>query len=176
MRNFAFFGTGLFLILIQANLYRVLGFIKVNGATPSLILPLIVFLGVHELSMARGAILAFSLGYMLDIVASAPMWLFTFVTVAIWFLSRVAGVRLTAQTTITRMSLGFGFSIVESAIVLILLAVFGQDTRRPLEIGYIVLPRALMTALFAPIVFTIAQRIHQSTLGVQGGASEGAAR
>jgi rod shape-determining protein MreD len=175
MRNFAFFGTGLFLILIQANLYRVLGFVHVNGATPSLILPLIVFLGVHEPSMARGALLAFALGYMLDIVASAPMWLFTFVTVAIWFLSRVAGVRLTTQTTITRMSLGFGFAIVESAIVLILLAVFGSDTRRPLEIGQIVLPRALMTALFAPFVFRLAQKIHLSTLGVQG-ATEGAAR
>jgi rod shape-determining protein MreD len=175
MRNFAFFGTGLLLLLIQANLYRVLGFIHINGATPSLILPLIVFLGVHELSMARGALLAFALGYMLDIVASSPMWLFTFVTVAIWFLSRMAGVRLTAQTTITRMSLGFGFSIVESAIVLILLAVFGTDTRRPLEIGHIVLPRALMTALFAPLVFRLAQKIHQATLGVQG-SSEGAAR
>src|SRR5262245_51577386 len=174
MRNFAFFGTGLFLILIQANLYRVLGFIHVNGATPSLLLPLIVFLGVHEPSMLRGALIAFGLGYMLDIVASAPMWLFTFVTVAIWFLSRMAGVRLTAQTTITRMSLGLGFSIVESAIVLLLLAVFGTGTRPPLEIGHIVLPRALMTALFAPFVFALAQKINQATLGVH--ASEGAAR
>ena len=120
--------------------------------------------------MARGALLAFALGYFLDLVASAPMWLFTFITVANWWLSRVAGVRLTAQTFITRMSLGFVFALIESAMVLILLAVFGSDTRRPLEIGNIVLPRAIATAIFAPFVFHIAQRIHLSTQPVQGGA------
>ena len=175
MRNAAFLATGILLILIQANLYRVLGWLHINGATPSLVLPLIIFLGVHEASMARGALIAFALGYSLDVMASAPMWLFTFVTVAVWWLSRVAGVRLTAQTFITRMSLGFVFAIVEASIVLILLAVFGSDTRRPVEIGRIVLPRALSTALFAPIVFHIAQRIHQSTQQVHG-AAEGAPR
>jgi rod shape-determining protein MreD len=176
MRNAAFLATGILLILIQANLYRVLGFIHLNGASPSLVLPLIIFLGVHEHSMSRGAILAFTLGYFLDIVASAPMWLFTFVSVAIFWLSRIAGVRLTAQTVLTRAALGFGFSIVESATVLILLAVFGSDTRRPLELVQIILPHAVATALFAPIVFRIAQKLHQSTQGVQHGAAESAAR
>ncbi len=175
MRNAAFLAIGVVLILVQANLYRVLGWMHFNGATPSLLLPLVIFLGVHEHSMARGALLAFALGYFLDLVASAPMWLFTFITVANWWLSRVAGVRLTAQTFITRMSLGFVFALIESAMVLILLAVFGSDTRRPLEIGNIVLPRAIATALFAPLVFRIAQRIHLSTQPAQGGA-EGAAR
>lgn len=177
MRNAAFLATGILLILIQANLYRVLGWLNLNGATPSLVLPLIIFLGVHEASMARGALIAFALGYSLDIMASAPMWLFTFVSVAVWFLARVAGVRLTAQTFITRMSLGFAFAIVEAAIVLVLLAVFGSDTRRPLEIGRIILPRAISTALFAPIVFHIAQRLHQSTQTAHAhGAAEGAPR
>ena len=186
MRNAAFLAIGVVLILVQANLYRVLGWMHFNGATPSLLLPLVmgrglstptlvIFLGVHEHSMARGALLAFALGYFLDLVASAPMWLFTFITVANWWLSRVAGVRLTAQTFITRMSLGFVFALLEAAMVLILLAVFGSDTRRPLEIGNIVLPRAIATALFAPLVFRIAQRIHLSTQPAQGGA-EGAAR
>ncbi|MBE7481282.1 MAG: hypothetical protein HS104_15040 [Polyangiaceae bacterium] len=175
MRNAAFLAIGIVLILIQANMYRLLGWLDINGATPSLVLPLVIFLGVHEPSMARGALLAFGLGYFLDVVASAPMWLFTFVTVAVWWLSRVAGVRLTAQTFITRMSLGFVFALIEAAMVLILLAVFGSDTRRPLEIGRLVLPRAVATALFAPIVFHIAQRLHQSTQPVHGG-TEGTAR
>jgi len=175
MRNAAFLAVGIVLILIQANLFRLLGWLHVNGATPSLLLPLVIFLGVHEHSMVRGALLCFALGYFLDVAASAPMWLFTFVTVAIWWLSRIAGVRLTAQTFITRMSLGFVFALIEAGIVLILLAVFGADTRRPLEIGRVVLPRAIATALFAPIVFHIAQRLHQSTQPVHG-AAEGAAR
>ncbi len=173
MRNIAFIAVGLLLILVQGNLYRVLGRFDIHGATPSLILPLVIFLGVHEPSMARGAGLAFALGYLLDIFASAPIGLFTFVMVVVWLVSRGAGVRLTAQTVLTRMSLAFVFSIVESAVVLTLLAIFGADTKRPLEIGTVVLPRAVATALFAPLIFHIAQKLHQSTATVHGSA-EGA--
>ena len=170
MRNAAFLGVGLLLILAQANLYRLLGPLGIHGATPSLILPLVIFLGVYENSMARGALLAFGLGYALDLFASAPIGLFTFVLVAIWWLSRLAGVRLTAQTVLTRMSLAFGFSVVESAIILILIAIFGSDTRRPLEMATVVLPRAAATALFAPLIFKLAQKIHQSTIPVRSSA------
>jgi rod shape-determining protein MreD len=175
MRNTAFLAVGILLILAQANLYRLLGPLGLHGASPSLILPLIVFLGVYEHSMARGALLAFGLGYALDLFASAPIGLFTFVSVAIWWLSRVAGVRLTAQTVLTRMSLAFGFAIVESAMILILIAVFGSDTRRPLEMATVVLPRAAATALFSPLVFKIAQKLHLATIPVRSG-SEAQAR
>ena len=177
MRNLTFFCVGLLLILIQANLHRVLGPISalglgsslglgdwLHGATPNLVLPLIIFLGVHEHSMARGALLAFGFGYTLDILAAAPMFLFAFVCVAIWWLARVAGVRLTAQTFMTRAPLAFAFSVVESAIVLTLLAIFGTDNHRPLELVTVVLPRAIATALVAPPIFVFAQRLHVSTL------------
>ena len=175
MRNAAFAAVGVLLILLQAHAYRLLGPLGIHGATPSLVLPLVVFLGVHEASMPRGALLAFGIGYALDLFASAPIGLFTFVYVAVWWLSRVAGVRLTAQTVLTRVSLAFAFAVVEGAIVLILLAVFGTDTKRPLEIAGIVLPRAISTALFAPLIFRIAQRLSQGPTPVRGGAGEGTA-
>ena len=53
------------------------------------------------------------------------------------------------------------------------LKIFGADTKRPLEIGTVVLPRAVSTALFAPIIFHIAQKLHQSTAPVHG-SQEGA--
>lgn len=162
MRNAAFLAVGILFILVQAQLYRVLGVLHLHGATPSLVLPLVIFLGVQEHSMPRGAFLAFVLGYVLDLLGTAPLFLFTFVFVAVWALARVAGVRLTAQTVLTRFSLGFVFSIVESAIVLVLLAIFGADTRRPLDIASIILPRALATAACAPLVFRLAQRLHQA--------------
>lgn len=177
MRNLTFFCVGFLLILVQSNLYRILGPLAdlefggtfpvgrwLHGATPNLVLPLIIFLGVHEHSMARGALLAFGFGYTLDILAAAPMFLFAFVCVAIWWLARVAGVRLTAQTFMTRVPLAFAFSVVESAIVLTLLAIFGTDNHRPLELVTIVLPRAIATALVAPPIFVFAQRLHVSTL------------
>jgi rod shape-determining protein MreD len=117
--------------------------------------------------MVRGAFLAFLLGHLVDVLGSEPIWLFTFASVAMWWLARVFGVRLTAQTPLTRIPVVFGFAVVESAIVLILLAVFGADNRRPVEIAYNVLPNALMTAVFSPIVFRIAQRLHQGGAQIQ---------
>ncbi len=175
MRNAAFLAVGILLILVQSNLYRIIGPLHIHGATPSLTLPLIIFLGVHEASIVRGAGLAFALGYAMDLFASAPMGLFAFVSVGIWWLSRVAGVRLTAQTPLTRMSLAFGFALVQSAMILTLLAIFGADTKRPLEIGTIVLPNAISTAVVSPIIFAIAQRLHQSTLAAHS-TPEGAQR
>ncbi len=169
MRSAAYLGVGVLLILIQSNLFRLIGPLSsligarwVHGITPSLVLPLIVFLGVYELSMARGALLAFGLGYAQDMLSGAPVGLFTFISVAIWWLARVAGVRLTAQTVLPRMALGLAFSLVEGAMVLILLAVFGGDNRRPVEVASVVIPRSLATALCSPLVFRLGQRLRQS--------------
>ena len=70
MRNTAFLLLGLALIIVQSNLFRVVGGIGVAGITPSLLLPLIVFMGVHDYSLARGAALSFALGYLLDVFAA----------------------------------------------------------------------------------------------------------
>jgi len=168
MRNLGFFAVAALLILVQSNLFRVIGPIGamigphwVHGITPSLVLPLVIFLGVHEPSMPRGAALAFAIGYAQDLLGGAPVGIFTFVYVMIWWLSRVAGVRLTAQTMLTRMSLAFIFAFVQSAVILVLLAVFGNDNRRPLEVATMALPHAASTALCAPILFRIAQRLRQ---------------
>lgn len=174
MRNAVFLSVGILLILVQSNLHLALGFLPFIGFVPNLVLPFVVILGVHEHSMPRGATLTAILGYVLDLLSGAPIGFFTFVHVACWWMARVAGVRLTAQTWLTRASLGFVFSIVESAITLILLAVFGNDTRRPVEIAAIVLPHAVATALAAPFVFRLAQRLHQASL--QAGAPEGGVR
>jgi len=169
MRSTAYFGVAVLLLLIQSNLFRVFGPLGtlvgarlVHGITPSLVLPLVVFLGVHEPSMPKGALLAFCIGYAEDLLSGAPVGLFTFISVAIWWLARVAGVRLTAQTALPRISLALAFSLVEGAMVLILLAVFGGDNRRPVEVASVVIPRSLATALFSPPVFRLAQRLRQS--------------
>lgn len=193
MRNLAFFCVGLLLILLQANAYRIIAPIEdlvyetvgpwldwlpsgwAHGMSPNLVLPLIIFLGVHEPSMARGAFLAFGFGYALDILAAAPMWLFTFVFVALWWLARVASVRIMAQTTLTRIPLVLVFALVEGGMVLTLLAVFGSDNRRPLEIATIVIPHAIVTALVSPPIFKLAQRLNPPALPAAPGATQAAA-
>jgi rod shape-determining protein MreD len=162
MRNAAFLAFALALILLQANLHRVVGVAGLHGWTPSAVLPLVIYLGVHEPSMTRGAVLAFVIGHAMDLFASAPIGLFTFVYVALWWLARVAGVRLTAQTVPTQMALAFGFSLVQSLVVLVLLVVFGADPQRPVELATIVMPHSTATALIAPLVFRIAERLQQT--------------
>jgi rod shape-determining protein MreD len=174
MRSTAFMAVGLLLIILQGNLYPILGYLGLHGATPSFVLPLVIFLGVHETSMARGSALSFGLGYATDLLASAPIGLFSLMAVAIWWLARIAGVRLTAQTWWTKAALTFGFSLVESVLVLVLLAIFGADPQRPLEIASVALPHATSTALCSLFIFPLAQRIHQGA--VLSRALEGARR
>jgi rod shape-determining protein MreD len=179
MRSAAYLGVAVLLLLLQSNLFRLLGPLShvlgdrlTHGATPSLLLPMVVFLGVYEPSMAKGAALSCAMGYAQDILATAPIGLFAFVHVVIWWLSRVAGVRLTAQTWFTRASLGFAFALVQSAVVLIMLAVFGTDNRRPVSMASVVLANAVTTALLSPALFRLAQRLRQG--GIARAPSEGA--
>jgi rod shape-determining protein MreD len=174
MRNAAFLALALALLLLQANVHRVIGPAHLHGWTPSLALPLVIFLGVHEPSMARGALLAFVIGHALDLFASAPIGLFTFLYVSLWWLARIVGVRLTAQTVPTQMALTFGFALVEALVVLVLLVVFGADPQRPVELATVVVPHSTATALIAPLVFRIAERLHQTAAAPQQRQAEAA--
>ncbi len=163
MRNTAFLVVGLLLLVVQANLFRVLDHLPLHGATPSLVLPIIVFMGVHEYSMARGAALACVLGYAVDLLAGAPIGMFAFVSVVIFTMARAAGVRLVAQTMLTQVALAFAFALVEGVTVLALLAVFGRDPLGPRALVSSLVPHALATAVVAPFVFRLAERLHQAT-------------
>jgi rod shape-determining protein MreD len=166
VRNTAFLAIGVALIILQSNLFRLIGRLEISGATPSLLLPLVVFMGVHEYSIARGAALSFLLGYLLDSFAGAPVGLFTFITVATFVVSRTAGVRLAAQTLLTKVALAFVFGLVEGVLVVVLTAIFGTDAARPRALALLVAPHAISTALFAPLVFRVAERVHQATINV----------
>ena len=105
---------------------------------------------MHEYSLARGAAIACLLGYGLDLLAAAPMGLFTFVSVATFVLARAAGVRLAAQHIITQMPLALFFSMAQSVMILVLLAIFSKDPQGAKDMLPLVLPHAISTALFSP--------------------------
>lgn len=174
MRNTAFLAMGLILLIAQANLHRLVGRIPLSGIQPNLILPLIVFMGVHEYSVLRGAALAFVLGYAFDLFAGAPVGLFTFVSVSIFVLSRALGVRLAAQTILTQLALAFAFAVFEGVTILTLLTIFGRDPYGPSALVSIVVPHALATAAISPAVFRIAGRVHAATISLP--RSDGVAR
>src|SRR6478609_728479 len=154
MRNSAFFGVGVLLLLLQSNLFRITGVVLrllgwasgaghelvVPGLVPSLVLPLILFMGVHEYSLVRGACVAFALGYLTDLVGVAPIGLYTSTYVAIYILARAAGVRLAAQTMLMQVGLALAFTLVHSVMILILLAIFGRDPYVPRTLYPMTLP------------------------------------
>jgi rod shape-determining protein MreD len=166
MRNTAFLALGFALLVVQSQLFRVIDRLHVPGATPSLLLPLVVFMGVHEYSMARGAALSFTLGYLLDVFCGAPPGLFTFITVATFVVSRAAGVRLAAQTLVTKVALALVFGLVEGVLVVVLTAIFGDDPARARALAVLVPTHAASTAVFAPLVFSLAERVHAATINV----------
>lgn len=179
MRNTAFFGTGLALLLVQSNLFRFTGLVlrllgrmggatrdlEVPGLVPSLVLPLILFMGVSEYSLLRGAAIAFVLGYLTDLVGIAPIGLYTSTYVALFVLSRAAGVRLAAQTAWMQMLLVLVFTLLHSVLVLVLLAIFGKDAWVPRALYPMAIPHALSTAAVSPLVFRLARRLHAATSG-----------
>lgn len=178
MRNTAFFVAGVVLLLVQSNLFRATQLLMrlvtsigradheltVPGLVPSLVLPLIIFMGVHEYSLVRGASVAFALGYLTDLVGVAPVGLYTSTYVAVYVLARAAGVRLAAQTLLMQVGLALPFTLVHSVMVLVLLAIFGRDAWVPRSLYPMALPHVLATGVVAPLIFRLAQRIHAATM------------
>ncbi len=178
MRNTAFFIAGVILLLLQSNMFRLVGLVLrlvafvvradhdlvVPGLVPSLVLPLILFMGVHEYSLARGAGVAFALGYLTDLVGIAPVGLYTSTYVAIFVLARAAGVRLAAQTMLMQVGLALAFTLVHSVTILVLLAIFGRDAYVPRALYPMTLPHVIATGMVAPLVFRLCARIHAATV------------
>lgn len=177
MRYTAFFGAGLGLLFLQTHAFRVIDTLshlvrwvlrldhdpQLPGAIPSLVLPLVVFMGVHEYALARGAAVAFALGYLTDLVGIAPIGLYTFGAVALFVLARAAGLRLAAQTPLMQAVLAFVFAGIHGVILLVLLAIFGRDAWVPRSLVVALPFHAAATALVAPFVFRLAFRIHGAT-------------
>ncbi len=163
MRSAAFVAVGLLLLIVQSNFFRLLDPLHLEHFSPSLVLPLILFLGVHEHSLGRGAAISFALGYITDVVGIAPVGLNTFASVAIFLLARVVGVRLAAQTVSTQLLLCLIFAISNSVIVLVLIAIFGRDAYMARSLYLLVIPHVVATTLAAPLVFRLAERIGEAT-------------
>jgi rod shape-determining protein MreD len=134
---------------------------------PALVVPLILFMGVHEYSLARGAAVAFVLGYATDVLGIAPVGLYTFTYVATFVLARAAGVRLATQTPWIQVLMVGAFALVESTMILVLLAIFGRDAWVPRSLYRLALPHAIGTAAVAPLAFRISQAIHAATADSQ---------
>ncbi len=159
MRYTAFLLLGVLLIVLQGELHLVLGVLSAKGWTPSLLVPLLVFLGVTETNLALGASVTFLLGYVLDVIGGAPIGLYTFASVATFVVARVTSIRVVTQGGVARAFLAGGFAALSSVVVLVLLAIFGKSPYVPRALAKLVIPHALATVVFAPLVYRAAERV-----------------
>jgi rod shape-determining protein MreD len=164
MKSSGFFLAGFALLFVQSNLFRLLDLVGRPELIPSLVLPLILFMGVHEYSLTRGAAVAFVLGYGTDLMGNAPVGLYTFTYVFIFLLARAAGVRLAAQTRTMQVVLTLAFALVHSVMILVLIAIFGRDAYVPRALYPLAIPHILATGAVAPLVFALAQRLYGASL------------
>jgi rod shape-determining protein MreD len=147
-------------VLLVFVLLASFGHARAARPIPALVLPLILFMGVHEYSLVRGALISFVIGYVTDVFGIAPVGLYTFTYVGTFVLARAAGVRLAAQTMWMQVLLVGAFALLQSIMVLVLLAIFGRDPWVPKSLYPLMLPHAIATAAVAPLIFRIAEALH----------------
>lgn len=156
MINVLVIALGFALLVVQGMLQHIL---VSQWLYPSLVLPLVLYMAVGEFSLARGASLAFVLGYLTDAFSGMPMGLYTFSMVAVFLLSRVAGLKLFLHGAVFQVLMTFVGSVTVGLLMLGLHLIF---ERSQLAVGSalgVVVAQAFATAVVSPLVFAIVRRL-----------------
>ncbi len=161
MRNLALIALGFALLVVQSV-----------GATlvpaylfaPNLLLPMVIYLGVSpDVHIVRGAAISFILGYLLDSFCGNAMGLQTFVLVATFMVARGAGLRLFLRGPLFQIVLTFLVGVLSGGTILALRAIFEKPAPFPagtaLTAALSLVVPAIVTSLFAPLVFIAVWRI-----------------
>jgi rod shape-determining protein MreD len=153
---------GLLLLVLETALATL---IPLHSFAPNLMLPIAIYLGVSpDVHIARGALVSFALGYLLDSFCGNPMGLQTFVLTASFIVARGAGLRLFPQGTLFQILLTFVMAVGFGATVLALRAIFEHPQAPPFgegmgAISAAPLAAAAATALLSPLIFGATRRI-----------------
>jgi len=161
MRSAAFIALGFTLLVTQAALSALF---SAHPLAPNLLLPVVIYVGVtHDVSIVRGAILSFVLGYMLDSFCGTAMGLHTFVLVATFLVARGAGLSLFSRGAAFQVVLTFAVGLFAGGTILALRAIFEKPAPFPAgdiaNTARLLAIPALMTAVFAPLIFVIVRKI-----------------
>src|SRR5512141_41610 len=156
MRPVVAFLFALVLASLQAALLRYLG----GGAfSLALALPIVVYLGLHG-GNVDGAVGAAAVGYVLDLMAGGPKGLMTFLAVALFLGSRLAGAALSVQGKIGFAVLSaLGTFLYGAASLLFARAVSPDESAPSYSLLGRMLVEALLTGLVAPVVLVCLRRV-----------------
>lgn len=168
LRSVAVLLLGLGLLVLESTVARL---VPLHPFTPHLILPIVLFLGVSpDVHLVRGAVIAFLLGYLLDVSTGNRMGLQTFVCVATFTLARGAGLRLFLRSPGFQIALTFVIALLAGGTTLALRAIFSPPAPFPsgsaIDTSVVLTASVLATGLMAPLVFALVERI-ESCFGRQ---------
>lgn len=161
MRGAMLCALGYGLLLLEGALSTVFA---TRPFTPNLVAPIILFLAVApDVSLVRGVVVSFVVGYLLDLLAGNPMGLQTFVHVATFLVARGAGLRLVLRGPAFQAGLSFITMVIIGGAATALRAIFETHlpfaAHTPADSMARIFGVAVSTAVFAPLVFDLANRI-----------------
>src|SRR4030042_2981678 len=156
MKPFVVFLFALVLASVQAALLRSLG----GGAVAlALALPIVIYLGLHG-GNVEGAGGGVRVGYVVDLMAGGPKGLMTFLAVALFLCSRLAGAALSVQGKIGFAVLSFAGTFFYGAAALLLPRVGAPVESAPsFSLLGRILVEALLTGLISPVVLGAMRRV-----------------
>jgi len=157
MRNLALIALGIALAASESFLDKLLPF---EELTPDLVLPLVLCMGLLRYNPARGAAIAFVVGYFVDTLRpGSPICLNMFVLVSLFLLSRALMTRLLMAGAVFQIVLALAGSFASSLIILSVRAIFERRIGAIEPLFILVSTRAAATAVAAPFVFALVKRV-----------------
>ena len=138
-------------LLLQTT---VLPLAAIGRATPDLLLIMCVYLGLHQHTVG-GAVGAFSLGYLQDAFSGSVAGLNAFGMCLVFTVVYLTSRRLWVDNTISKIAVVFLASVLKTAAILVLVAVFMSIEGLWRTMLSYLLIEAVLAALLSPAVFAV---------------------
>jgi len=147
---------GIFFITLQTTLFSAFSIQRIR---PDIVLILILYLG-FSYPMISGGILAFCLGYLMDLFSGNLFGLYTFSRVFIFCVVNFFKDRLYLEGFLSQFIFAFSLALIEGFLILILL-----NALSPNSLGHLfpllfttLFPQSFFTALITPTLFSLFNR------------------
>jgi len=127
--------------------------------TPDLVIPFVLYIAIIDFGAARGAALAFVLGYIMDASAGSPVGVHLFVVPAIYLLYRFIYQKLLLTGTLFRMVLTLAAAATAGLMVVGMRALFERSLMSFTMIVSTLLLYSLSTAAFSPVIFWLGGKL-----------------
>lgn len=145
--------VGIFLLTVQATF---LAYLPVHRIRPDLMLILILFLG-FSFPTLLGGLLAFCLGFLLDVFSGNAFGLYTFTRPLIFFVAQLFRSHFYWQGFSFQFLFVFIFAVLEGIVILFLVSGLNPGSFDSLYYSVIghLFPQSIVTGLITPLVFPL---------------------